>query len=78
MKLSLAAWRRARGLSQTEVANSIGVHVNTYIRWEKDPGEIKYEKAIALANLLSIKLDDIILPCDTTENDNITKKEVTA
>jgi putative transcriptional regulator len=68
MKLSLDAWRRARGLSQAEVANGIGVHVNTYIRWEKNPGEIRYDKAIALADLLKIRLDDILLPCDTTEN----------
>lgn len=77
MKLTLAAWRRARGLSQGEVANQIGVHVNTYMKWEKNPGEIRYDKAIAIADLFNIKLDDIILPCDTTENDNITEKEVT-
>lgn len=72
MRLTLDAWRRARGLSQAEVAEGLGVHVNTYIRWEKDPGEIKYDKAIRLANLLDIKLDDILLPVDTTESDNIT------
>lgn len=76
MKLSLDAWRRARGLSQSEVADGIGVHVNTYQRWEKNPGEIRYDKAIALADLLNIKLDDIILPCNTTENSIDAKKEV--
>jgi len=77
MKLSLDAWRRARGLSQSEVASQLGVHVNTYLRWEKHPGEIRYDKAIAIANLFNINLDDIILPEDTTENDIITEKGVT-
>lgn len=68
MRLTLEAWRRARGLSQAKVAEVIGVHVNTYKRWEKNPGEMRCDKAISLSNLLGIRLDDIFLPENTTEN----------
>jgi transcriptional regulator with XRE-family HTH domain len=67
MKLSLDAWRRARGISQQDVADVCGIHINTYRRWEENPGEMRYDKAIKVADYLGISLDDILLPSDTTE-----------
>lgn len=67
MKLSLDAWRRARGISQQDVADVCGIHINTYRRWEENPGEMRYDKAIKVADFLGISLDDILLPSDTTE-----------
>lgn len=67
MKLSLDAWRRARGISQENAANHIGVHINTYRRWEENPGEMRYDKAIMIADLYGISLDDILLPENTTK-----------
>ena len=75
MKLSLEAWRKARGKSQDEMANICGVHVNTYRRWEENPGEIRYDKALKIVDVLSISLDDILLPSDTTKT---SKAEETA
>lgn len=75
MKLSLEAWRKARGKSQDEMANICGVHVNTYRRWEENPGEIRYDKALKIVGVLNIRLDDILLPSDTTET---SKSEETA
>lgn len=70
MKLSLDAWRRARGISQQDVADVCGIHINTYRRWEENPGEMRYDKAIKVADFLGISLDDILLPSDTTETSN--------
>ena len=75
MKLSLEAWRKARGKSQDEMANICGVHVNTYRRWEENPGEIRYDKALKIVDVLSISLDDILLPSETTKT---SKAEETA
>lgn len=70
MKLSIDAWRRARGISQEKAANVLGIHINTYRRWEENPGEMRYDKALLLADLLGISLDDILLPESTTETNN--------
>ena len=70
MKLSLVSWRRARGISQQDVADVCGIHINTYRRWEDNPGEMRYDKAIKVADYLGISLDDILLPSDTTETSN--------
>lgn len=75
MKLSLEAWRRARGRSQEEMAAICEVHVNTYRRWEESPGEIRYDKALKIVDALNISLDDILLPSDTTKT---SKTEETA
>ena len=60
MKLTLEEWRRAKNKSQESVATALGVHVNTYRRWEDNPGEIKIDKAVQIADFLGISLDDII------------------
>lgn len=76
MKLTLAEWRRARGISQEKMAEDLGVHLNSYTRWEKNPLEIRYGNALTIANILNVSLDDILFVCDTTKNDNLTRKEV--
>ncbi len=76
MKLTLAEWRRARGISQEKMAEDLGVHLNSYTRWEKNPLEIRYGNALTIANILNVSLDDILFVCDTTKNDNFTRKEV--
>jgi transcriptional regulator with XRE-family HTH domain len=67
MKMTLEAWRRAGGMSQEAVAAICGVHPNTYRRWEANPGEIRLDKAILIADHLHIPLDSILLPSSTTE-----------
>lgn len=70
MKLSLAAWRRARNKSQQTIADVCGVHINTYRNWEENTGEMRLDKALKVADYLDISLSDISLPTDTTENSN--------
>ena len=68
MSLSLDAWRRAKAISQEEMADFLNVSIVTYRKWEKNPGQIKIDKAILIADKLQIPLDDIILSSDTTTN----------
>ena len=71
MKLKLDEWRRVRNFSQEFMANACGVHVNTYRRWEENPGEIKFDKALIIVDTLNISLNDLILPSNTNENSKI-------
>lgn len=70
MKLTLEAWRRARGKSQAEMADVCGVHVNTYRRWEENPGKIRYDEALLIADHLKISLEDLSLQTNTTHSSN--------
>lgn len=66
-KMSLKAWRRARGYNQKDMAELCGVHLNTYRHWETNPGEVRIDKMIMIADKLQISLDAIILPSHTTK-----------
>lgn len=66
MSLSLDAWRRAKAISQEEMADFLNISIVTYRKWEKNPGQIKIDKAILIADKLQIPLDDIVLSTDTT------------
>lgn len=60
MKLTIEEWRRAKGISQEEMANLCGIHLNTYRAWEKNPGEIRLSKGVLIAEKLEIPIDDIL------------------
>ena len=60
MKLTLEEWRRAKKISQEQMAELIGVHVNTYRAWEENPGDMRLSKASIIADRLNITLDDIL------------------
>lgn len=60
MRLTLEEWRRAKKISQEQMAGLIGVHVNTYRAWEENPGEMRLSKAALIAEELHISLDDIL------------------
>lgn len=66
MQFTIRELRRAKEISQEEMANVCGVHVNTYRAWEDNPSEIKLSKAVVIANRLGIGLEDIFLPTDST------------
>jgi DNA-binding XRE family transcriptional regulator len=59
MALTIREWRRLREISQETMAQKLKIHVNTYQNWEKEPGKINWEKAVEIANILNISLDDI-------------------
>lgn len=60
MKLTVRQWRMAREISQNTMAELLGVHINTYINWEKNPENISIKYALMIAKIFAVKLDDII------------------
>ena len=58
--LTLAEWRRAKNISQDEMAKTCDVHINTYRRWEENPSEIKVIYINKLADKLGVNVSDII------------------
>lgn len=60
MKLTIKEWRRAKEITQEQMADSIGVHVNTYRAWEDNPEDIRIGKAVSIAEKLGISLEDIL------------------
>ena len=67
MKLTLDAWRRARNISQKEMAEACNVSIVTYQTWERNPGKIRIDDAVHIADILQIPLDDIFLSSHSTE-----------
>ena len=68
MKLSIKELRRAKNISQEEMANLCDVHINTYRAWEDNPAEIKLSKASIIADKFGITLEDVLfLPENTTD-----------
>ena len=60
MRLKLCEWRRARGISQEEMAKKLDISKPTYFRWEKDPQNISMHNAERIADILEVGLMDII------------------
>ena len=58
--LTLAEWRRAKNISQSDMAKACGVHTNTYQHWEKKPSNISIINAEKIADRLGIAVSDII------------------
>ena len=59
MALSVGAWRRAKDISQKDMAEKLGVHVNTYQNWEKSPQNISIENAQKIAEIFGVSFEDI-------------------
>jgi len=52
----LAAAREAQGLSQTQLAKSLGVRANTLKSWEEDRSEPRANRLSMMAGLLNVSL----------------------
>jgi DNA-binding XRE family transcriptional regulator len=46
-------------LSQEQVANKLGVHVQTYRKWEKTPDEMPVGTAKQFAEIVKLPVDEI-------------------
>lgn len=57
--LTLREWRNAKEISQQKMADNCGVHVNTYIEWEKHPEKIPIGQAYVIALAIGVPLGDI-------------------
>ena len=59
MSLTLRQWRLAKEISQESMAERLQVHVNTYQKWEKEPGKIGIDKAKKIIDILGVNIDEI-------------------
>lgn len=59
VRLSIRAWRRARRISKEKMATLLGVHTNTYSRWEGNPKDISVINAERIAKILGVRFEDI-------------------
>lgn len=59
MSLTVKQWRRAKDITQEQMAKELGIHVNTYQNWEEAPEKISIEKAVQIANIFNVPFDDV-------------------
>lgn len=59
MKLTLKQWRGVREISQREMSERLGVHINSYQKMEKQPETIKICNALRIAEIFNVPIDDI-------------------
>ena len=59
MKLTLRQWRGAKELTQREMSERLNVHINTYQKWEENPGSIKIMDAQHISEIFDVPLDEI-------------------
>lgn len=60
MKFKLVEWRRAKGITQDEMAKMLGISKPTYVRWERKPEEIRIGFANKIAMIFETDLSNII------------------
>jgi DNA-binding XRE family transcriptional regulator len=65
-KMTFRQVRLMKEISQQQLADAIGVHVNTVMHWEKKPDNIPVSKAIAIANFLGCDITSIIFVSNPT------------
>lgn len=61
MKKTLRQWRRDREMTQAQLAAAVGIHENTYKKYEHCPGEVRIKTLIALCDVLGISISDVKL-----------------
>lgn len=67
MSLTVKQWRRAKDITQAEMASACGVHINTYRAWEENPGKISIDAAKKIAAALGESVDDIFFNPNSTK-----------
>ena len=70
MQFTLRQARTHAGLTQAEVANSLGIDRGTYLRMEKDPQRATIRQINIISALTGIPVSDIFLGCNSTKVDS--------
>lgn len=58
-RFSLKELRARKKKTQQQVAEDLGISVQTYNAWEKDISNVAISKVMALANYFGVKIDEI-------------------
>ena len=67
-RITMAAARVNKGLTQEELAAQLGVTRNTYNSWETGRAEMKTAYFIAFCQIVGFGPDDIIMPFEFTKS----------
>lgn len=59
-QITLKAARVNAGLTQEELAKTLGISVNTLIQWEKRPSQISALRQRDISNAVNMPIDNII------------------
>lgn len=59
MELSLKHLRLVKDKTQEDLAKALGVHIQTYRKYEENPEELTIKQAKALSKILQVPYDDI-------------------
>lgn len=59
MKLTLKQARLLSDLTQKEVAEILGVHVQTYMKWERNPEDMSVGTAKQLSKIFNVDFEEI-------------------
>lgn len=59
MQVTMKQARVGANLTQQEVADKMGVHVQTYQRMESHPGDVTINQGRNFAKIVGLKFDDI-------------------
>ncbi|MBQ1296511.1 MAG: helix-turn-helix transcriptional regulator [Clostridiales bacterium] len=74
MNITMKVARVGAGLTQQEVADKLGVHVQTYTKYEAHNGEMPLKIAKRFADIVGVDFADIFL----TEESKKNRQEVVA
>jgi DNA-binding XRE family transcriptional regulator len=66
VKLTLKQARLIKGFTQVQMANMLGIHVQTYQKMEKHPDEVTVKQAKQLSEILEFSYDFIFFNTDST------------
>ena len=59
---TLKELRARKDKTQEQVANDLGISLQTYNAWEKNISNVAISKVIAVANYYGVQVGDIFLP----------------
>lgn len=66
MQLTVKQARLLADLTQQKVAEKLGVHKQTYVKWERNPDEIPLGQARKFSKIVGRRVDEIFFEHDST------------
>lgn len=65
MKLSVKQARIGARKTQQEIADEMGVHVQTYRRMEENPEDMTFKQGALFASIVGLEVEDIFFKIDS-------------
>lgn len=75
MQFTIKQARKYAGLTQADVAKTLGIDRSTYVKIEKNVSRATVGQISMIARRTGIPANDIILPWNSTYVDNLERKE---